>query len=551
MGGCLAAAAAGALVYLNSLGNGFALDDIPLVRDDPRIRSFRALPGLFLEPYRYDEGAATGLYRPIANVCFGVNRLVLGPDPWGFHLVNVLAHGIVSALAVLAFRAAGAGPLGSLAAGLLFAVHPIHTEAVANVAGRAELLAAGGALGSYLAHVRARNSHRGSRRFLFSMAAAGLYLASILSKETAVLAPAVFAWDDVHGRRRSGRTGKGSTVPWVRYAGYPIAFGVGMLLRIRALGGLRGAESTIVLDNPAAFEATPWRIATAAWVLVRYAGILCWPARLCSDYSFDAVPVVRSSLDPRLWAGAGFLALLVGSLVLGRKLPRPIAFGSASFFLFFLPASNLLFPAGVLMAERLAYLPSVGACLVGGEVFSRLAGEAASSGGGDRIRRRAVLIVGGLLLAILGARTWVRNPVWKDNATLALNDVEILPRSAKLQAGAGIVLHEQGRFEEAEKRYRTAVSIYPDYAQIHYNLGVLLAGRGRRIEAAGETARAAALAPSNPRPERLARQLFEAAAPGETSAIARALLAEPRLPPSLRKLAEKQLASLGSEGDLP
>lgn len=540
-------AAAAALVYANSLGNGFALDDVPLVQNDPRIRSLAGLPRLLLEPYWHEEGPAAGLYRPLATASFALNRALLGAGPAGFHAVNVLAHAAVSVLVWSASRSTGTGRLASLFAGLLFALHPIHTETVANVAGRAELLAAAGVLAAFLLHARARREEAGRRRILSGTAAAAFYFCALLSKETAILAPLLFALDDALTRRRAcGR--RGGRSPGAAYAGYAVALGVGLLLRSQALGGLRGAETTIFLDNPAAFEGTGRRVATALWVLARYAGLLVWPARLCSDYSYDAVPPVRSAADPRLWAGLAILLLLLAAAGGARRAGRPVAIGAACFLLFFLPASNLLFPAGVLMAERLAYLPSAGACLGAGHALSLLAGEGRRPRTGS-FRGRAAIALAAALLAAFGARTWARNPVWKDNATLALNDVEVMPRSAKLQAGAGIALHERGLLERAEARYREAIRIYPDYAQIRYNLAVLLLARGRTMEAAGELARAAVLAPSNERPRQLLLELLARGDASQAAPICRALLAEPRLPSSVREVAERRLAAATAAGD--
>jgi tetratricopeptide (TPR) repeat protein len=167
-----------------------------------------------------------------------------------------------------------------------------------------------------------------------------------------------------------------------------------------------------------------------------------------------------------------------------------------------IPASNLLFPSGTLMAERLGYLPSVGGCLLVGWL-AQLAFS--------RWRRAGVLVIG-ISLALLVAcsmRTVWRNPVWNNNSTLALHDARVMPRSAKLHAGAGIVLHDRGDAAEAEAAYRRALEIYPDYAQIHYNLGTLLQKQSRNTEAVEHLIRAATISPHNPRPfkalERLSR----------------------------------------------
>jgi tetratricopeptide (TPR) repeat protein len=352
-------------------------------------------------------------------------------------------------------------------------------EAVANVAGRAELLAAGFALASWLAHRRAQ-----------PLLAAPLYLLAVLSKEGAVLAPALFLLDDLH------RRGDRQRPRWAAYAGYGAALATALILRGAALRGLRGAEDAVLMDNPAAFASAPVRIATGLWVLAKDVFLTVWPQRLVSDYSLDAIPLVRSVSDPRLLAGIAALTLVVGTALLGWRRSRPLLLGASAFLLFLLPASNLLFPAGTLMAERLLYLPSFGACLIAGHL------------GADLARRGkpalvATVALAALLVAAGAARTWVRIPAWKDSATLALTDVKRQPRSAKLQAGAGIALHASERHEEAEAAYREALAIWPDYAQIHYNLALLLDRRGAGDEAIAHLLQAGRLAPNNPQPFKL------------------------------------------------
>jgi tetratricopeptide (TPR) repeat protein len=185
-----------------------------------------------------------------------------------------------------------------------------------------------------------------------------------------------------------------------------------------------------------------------------------------------------------------------------------------------LPSSNLLFPAGTLMAERLGYLPILGGCLLAGE----LAGRA------DKRHKRALIAIAIVLLGALAARTFLRNPVWKDNAALSLNDVRVMPGSAKLQAGAGIVLHARGDRDAAEIAYREALRIYPDYAQIHYNLGELLLAGGRREEAITHLVRASAISPHNPRPYKSLAPLLERS--GQVEAALDAYEAGARLDPA-------------------
>ena len=471
-------------MYAAALRNGFALDDVFLVGSNPAIATAANIPKLFLSPYWDAPGESYGLYRPLTIASFAVDRAVMGSGPLGFHLTNVLLHAGVSALAWFALRRAGTRYGTALAGAGLFAVLPVHSEAVANVAGRAELLAALFVLSAWLAH------RRGSR-----VAAAALFFCALLSKESAILAPALFLLDD----RVRDRRGVRELAP--RYAGFAAAL-VGMLvLRVVALGPHQTAEGTIALDNPAAAAGFTPRIATALWVQLKSALLCVLPAHLVSDYSFDAIPVARGLGDLRALAGLAFVGTALAAVVWGFARCRPVMLAAALWIVFALPSSNLLFPAGTIMAERLVYLPSLGICLA--------IGHAVSTGAAGEGRGRRIAVVAAMVVAVAGysARTIARVPDWKDNLTLATADVATSPRSAKLQAGAGIFLADAGRAAEAEDHLRRAVAIYPDYAQMHYNLAVLLARRGARDEAIEHLNRAVALAPDNPLPHQLLERL--------------------------------------------
>jgi tetratricopeptide (TPR) repeat protein len=486
------------LVHWRALGNGFALDDVRLVESNPAIESLAHLPKLFVEPYWSIAGEHYGLYRPLTIASYALNRALLGAGPMGFHLVNVLLHACVAALAWSALRRAGTHYGTALLGSLLFAVLPVHTEAVANIAGRAELLAALFVLSAWLAHRRANDDDPSAGRW--QLAAPSLYLAAILSKEGAVLAPVLFFADDaLRGRSAAPRR-------WALPARYAIALAAMLALRAVALGVHQAAEDTIPLDNPAAAAGAWPRVATALWVQLKYVALCVAPRHLVSDYSFDAIPVARSLADPRVLAGAGFVAALAASAVWGWRHSRPIALAALIWIVFFLPAANLLFPTGTIMAERLAYLPSLGLCLAIGHLGAAFAARQRIAG---RMRARRIGVVAVAAIVVLGfaARTWARVPDWRSNLALALADVATSPRSAKLQAGAGMFLADAERFAEAEDHLRRAVEIFPDYAQMHYNLAVLLIRRGARDEAEPHLRRAMELAPGNPLPRRLLDQL--------------------------------------------
>ena len=486
-------AIAAAAVFANSLNNGFALDDLPLVRDNPAIRSLESLPLHWTEPYWGAGDASAGLYRPLTLSSFTLNRAIFGPAATGYHAVNVALHVAVSLLVWCTARAISGRPGGATLAALLFALHPLHSEAVANIAGRAELLGALWVLSAWACHRRSSDA-AGRAAHGWSAAALGCFALALASKENTVLAPLLFLLGDLQARRAADRAG--------RYVGYGAVLAAMLALRFAVLGGLKGAGDAMFIDNPAAFSGAAVRVATAGWVQLRYLTLLVWPHPLSSDYSFDAIPRVLSTVDPRLWAGLLALATPLAATALGWRRSRALALGASIWLLFMLPGSNLLFPAGTLMAERLAYLPSAGACLIAGHLAARLL---AHSG-----RPRVAAIAGFVFLAVSLAWTTVaRNPDWRNNATLALADVRSYPRSAKLQAGAGIALHARGDLEAAARAYRRALEIYPDYAQIHYNLGELLSLGDDLRDPIEHLERATQLAPDNPRPYKRLAELLE------------------------------------------
>ena len=492
----LLVAAVAVLVHLDTLGNGFALDDVALVAQNPAIASPARIPRLLVEPYADLGGGHAGLYRPATTISLAINRALTGAAPFGFHLGNVLLHAGVAALAWAALRRAATHYGTALAGAMLFAVHPLHTEAVANVAGRAELLAALFVLSAWVAWRHAGESARPGR---WRAASAAFYLLAILAKEGAILAPVLFIADDA---MRDGAPAGIRAVK--RYAAFAAALAVALGLRLLALGSHQAADSAIPLDNPAAAAGTLPRVSTALWVQVKYALLCLWPHPLSADYSFDAIPIARSLADPRALAGLAFLGVLATTAIWGWRHSRPLAIAALLWAVFFLPSSNLFFGTGTIMAERLAYLPSLGVALFAGHAAAALAAKAPPS----RRRLVAAAVVGtvGVVAAILAAATWNRNPAWKDNLTLATTDVATQPGSAKLQAGAGIFLASAGRDAEAEDHLRRAVAIYPDYAQAHYNLAVVLNRRGARDEALAHLRTAVALAPENASARRLLDQ---------------------------------------------
>ncbi len=464
----LAAAALAVVVSLSSLKNGFAFDDVTLVERNPVIRSLANLPRIFTEPY-WGEGNRNGLFRPLAVASYALNHAIHGTAPFGYHLANVLLAGLAAFLAAaLARRLSGREDV-ALVAGLLFAAHPVHTEAIAGVIGRAELLSGAAVFGALLLEVGERRG-RGT-----AVASSALLLAGLLSKESAIVFFAglfLMIWRGSEPLLRSLAAAARRSAPYLP------AVAIWLVLRSVALEG--AALPVSEKDNPIAFAAFPAATMTALKALGLYVALTVLPVRLSPDYSFDAIPLAASPLDPGFLAGLAAAALLVFAGVRLRK-PRPAAAIGIFFYLAaLLPVSNLLFPIGTIFGERLLFLPSFGACLAAGALLATAPRPAVAA-----------------IVVLLSARSAIRNPDWRDNRTLFESAAIARPSSAKANAQLGFAAQAAGETALAESAFARALAIDPDYADVWSNVGAIRHARGEKEGARAAWEKAIASDPSH------------------------------------------------------
>jgi protein O-mannosyl-transferase len=465
--------------YLNALPCGFAYDDGGLILKNPGVDPGQPWWRSLTSPYWPAEQQA-GLYRPLTSLTYRIQRGMTGDAPLPFHLANVLLHAGVALLVLgLVRRMAPARPNLSLGIALLFAVHPLHTEAVTNVIGRAELLAALFGLGGYLLWLRGPAT---PRRGLLIGAAFALAAAS---KESAL------AWVIVIGAHRIGLLGDGrgyrqlatreaaggsAALRGALTADAAIAAGLVLYLAARALtlGALLLETPVSLVDNPLHDAAPLARLLTAFGLLGRGAALTLAPLRLSADYSFDAIRVQTGPAGTGLIALAAAVAL--GALAWRARRSRPVYLWAAVLYgAWVLPVSNLLLPIGTIFAERLLYLPSLGLLIAAAAGVEALAARA----------RRARIALW-LLLAVglcFCARTVERNPVWTSDATLFTATAAAQPRSAKARSNLATLRAQAGRWPEAEAEYRAALAIYPSYLAALNGLGHALLMQGRLPEA--------------------------------------------------------------------
>lgn len=518
----LLVAAAGAAVYVHTLGHGFAFDDGPEVVDNESIRSLAAVPRMFAQAAWAGAGEDNPIYRPLTTATYAVNHALGGLSPLGFHLGNVLLHALASGLVVALALQLGLPLAGAAVAGLLFAVHPVHAEVVANVAGRKDALATVFLLLALLAHPAAlRGSGRAALAALLALAAA------MFSKESGVVGIGLLAARDLVLGREEWRRAPGRSAGL--YAAYAAATGLYLLARHAAVGTVGVPLDHIPwAENPIAVAPAAVRIGTAIGVLARGLVLQLAPLKLSPDYSYAAIPPAAGALDGWLLLGlASGAAILAGAALAFRRWPLgalcALWYGVAIF-----PASNLLVPIGTILGERLLYLPSLAACLaLGGAAAAAMA----------RFARPALRWGVAVVLVALAGKTFAYSRIWADELTLFSEGARVQPRSSKMHQCLGAALMERGRpaealphflavveilrgtpaplsrhlleigvaqeklgsWDDAAATYQGIIAADPGYDDAFWRLGVVRWSQGRRAEAVGEWQRAVAANPANAR----------------------------------------------------
>ena len=478
-----------ALAYGNSLWNGFALDDKLIIQTNPLIRTLRNIPTLFIS--HYWEGASISgqershaLYRPFVLTTYTVNYMVSGLRAWPFHLTNILIHlGVVLTLYGIALRLALGWP-AALVTALVFAVHPLNSEAVTNLVGRAELLMALGVLMAFYWDL-GKNAVQTSATKV-SLLSVGAFALGVFSKEQAIMLVGLLIIADGM-RRNDGRGQAWWRIFWdarFRYFAYLMIAAVYLVTRTAVVGMTLPPSSNI--RNPLSVIEPTLSLINAVKVAGTYLWLSVWPERLSADYSYNAIAITHTPLDPAVWGSALlWILLFVMGAVAFFKRQRSMAIGTAITFLFFLPAANLIVHIGTIMGERLFYLPLAGLCLVLGTGWHWSAQRLARAGAS----RYAPFIGVGvtmLVLVPLTLRTIIRNKDWESSYTVVASAIQARPDNARAHAMLGSLHRQRGALDKALEELEAALTIVPRYIELPIfarRYGGLLIDLGRVQEA--------------------------------------------------------------------
>ena len=447
------------LVFGNGVKGDFVFDDVVVVKNRGDLRDSGNFFNLFISPY-HQNNPKTGLYRPLTMVSYAINHYI-DIKPIGFHVFNIIIHAFSSFLVfwLISFlfppkadpSLADKNKLLSYSTFLLFLTHPIHTEAVTSIVGRAELL-------SFLFGIISIYFFVNKNKTL----SATSFLLALLSKESALMVLPIFLYIDVIFLNK--KIIDSVQKLWF----FSLSLGAYSLLRHKALGNyFFGDVTTTMVENPLGFVSFSERIVTAFKVLYMYVEKLIWPVHLSADYSFNAIKIISNpfvSIESVI--GILIFTLLVILVIFYKKVSKEISFSAVLFLFPYLIVSNLIKPIGTIMGERLMYFPSLGFVLIIAFVLTKVSDH----------KKWGAKMTYGLLVVVLvfyGTRTIIRNKDWHDSRTLFYATVKESSDSLITRTALAGVHIRANEWDSAKEQLNMAKNIHEDNSHLQNLLGVV------------------------------------------------------------------------------
>ena len=468
-------------VYANTLKNGFAYDDFNVIKDNTIVtQGVSAIPEILSTPYRKGFFVASNdLYRPFSLVLFATEYQFWGTNPTPYHLINILLFAGCVLLLFLFLDMLFAGKKTGVAfiASLLFALHPIHTEVVANIKSCDELLCFFFAFLCMNLFIK----YAQSGKITQLVTGTACFFLSLLSKETVItfiaVIPLIFFFIKNENKKRSSYLVLCAACAAIIF----------LAIRFAVLSTNHANEITAVnfIDNALAKGDLPFesRIATAILIMGYYIKLLFVPYPLIFDYSYNTIPYVHFS-DPRVLISlAIYIFLTVFSIKRFLKDHKdPYAFGILFFLITMSLFSNILLLIGTTMGERLLFFPSVGFCLIVALLVKKLVIKPVDEGM-PILKNGKILGVIIPICLIYGFVTMERNTEWLDNSTLFAADIIKAPDNSRLNFFEEVDIQKnevKNEKDTAKLRQlrekgitylKKAIAIFPDYAEAHIDLG--------------------------------------------------------------------------------
>lgn len=474
-------------LFANTISHEYAVDDAIVITKNtltqqglkgiPKIMKSDAFYGFFGEGYKLVAG---GRYRPLSIVTFAIEQEFFGGNPYVSHFINVLLFSLSVLLlfyllsALLKTRANKFQELNiPFLATLLFAAHPIHTEVVANIKGRDEIMGLLGALGALFLVWE----YVETKKIFLLLTAVFVYVLALLSKENAITFLAVVPLCLYFFSNAKIKDYFLTVIPLLLVAG------VYVVMRQKFTGVELSEESNEILNNPFVYASLSERLATVAYTFGEYFKLLIFPHPLTHDYYFNQVPIQNwtslKAIIPFLFT----LGLVVFAIVKGLQ-KNIYAFGILYFFITISVVSNVFFSVGIAMNERFIFLSSIGFCIILAAALLQMnkrffANKQLAKSTSNSMPFTLIIL---LILGAYSFKTVTRNADWKNDFVLFEADYKNSPNSAKIKNAYGGELttqagkikgtpKEKEYLQKAEKALTEALEIYPNYKNALLILG--------------------------------------------------------------------------------
>lgn len=463
----------GFLLYGNTLGHDFALDDAIVIENNQFTK--KGFAGIwdqlsndqFVGFYgQKKELVSGGRYRPLSMVMFNIEYAIVGDSPWFYHLLNVLFYILSGILLFHALHKLFGDRFQSqwislaLLASLLWFFHPIHTEVVANIKGRDEIIAFLLELLGLILLLRYLDQEDKKALLLLPLT----FFLALLSKENAITWLAIYPIAIYIFRKEKVKV---AILPLVLIVLSSVLW---LIIRYKVVGGGISNVADNLMNDPFLESTVSEKYATIVYTLGKYLQLMVFPHPLTYDYYPKHIPITNWKDPLVLLSLIAYLFLIIFSIsgILKRKL---YSFAIAIFLITLSIASNLVFPIGAFMNERFVYVSSLGFSLL---LTYFLLIYLPDKRGGWRKNQAIVKGLFALIIVLYSAKTISRNMVWKDNLSLALNDANISVRGAKSNVMAGGLLSEEAvkvskpaqkrqMLLESQKYLKRALDVYPEY----------------------------------------------------------------------------------------
>lgn len=453
-------------LYLQTVQFGFVFDDVTLILQNPAVVNLN-----------WSELLAIDGYRPVRTLTYGLNYLLGGEDPSGYHFFNVVLHGANGILVFLLVWLLTQSNLVAGLAGLFFVVHPAQTAAVAYISGRKDLLATFFILIGCVVFLRYRKELRESWKLKIYLVVT--FVLALLSKEVAIVFPALllvlvsFGQQGTPGKVPSGENPVQSIA--IRIRRNLLLYSLLLVLAsIAAYWALFVSEASRKVGFwGGTFETN---LGTSFKLFVHYLKLVLVPYPLVADYTGSASLISSGFLQlSTLISVIVALGFLAAALMLFRRHPL-LSTGMLWFGISLAPVLQFI-PFHELAADHFMYLPLVGMSLI----FGRSAQVLIEKG----MRLPAWGAVG-VLTVTFSIITLIRTPVWTNELTLWEATLEQAPESYRANVNLGYLYFEQGRVEEGLALTKKSTALMPGEPEPWVNLGTIFYRKGQEARQTGD-----------------------------------------------------------------